>query len=255
MSMGIWTLTFGYAALRTLVAGVLDWRAARGGAPIAPVLGQVASDLGCAVVLAACVDYRVREAMGLFALPLAAYVVAWEGWAFLRHLSLANQHDEYESHAEGLGRWLWAFWRVLFVLPAVGSALLLGFTTLYPNSLRLPSERPLMLCTPQDLTARDTLVIEMVTPHGGELLVTNPRSRTLVVVPFAAASVPLERRFEWQGSLRLPVARASARTMSQGKGERIFRDSGDYVFQLNAIPGAGVSLLCRTRLVGAAAAP
>src|SRR5688572_28591025 len=133
--MGIWTLTFGYAALRTIVAGVLDWRAARGGAPIAPVLGQVASDLGCADALAACVDYRVREAMGLFALPLAAYVVAWEGWSFLRHVWLADQYDEYESHAEGLGRWLWAFWRVLFVLPAVGSALLLGFTTLYPNSL------------------------------------------------------------------------------------------------------------------------
>ena len=251
--MGIWDVTFGYAALRTALALLHGWWSARHGVPFGPVAAQATSDLASVGVLAACVDYRVREALGLWALPLAAWVLVWEGWFWLR-LVLRAADDEAGSdvsQAEWLGGWLLVLWRIFIVLPAVAASLLLSFIVLYPNSIRLPSERPPILCEPAVLTAADTLVIEMLTPHGGELLVTTPRGRTLTVVPFAAATVPVAQRFERQDALRLPVARASAQLNLHARPERVFQDTGTYVFQLNAMPDVGGALLCRTRLISA----
>jgi hypothetical protein len=258
--VGIWDVTFGYAGLRTAVALLSGWWMARRGAPLGTVTAQAASDLASVGVLAACVDYRVREALGLWALPLAGYVLLWETavrFYIALHFTHGDAADD-ASQVEWLGGWLLLLWRLLIVLPAVGAALLLAFNTLYPNALRLPSERPPILCEPAVVRTGDTLVIEMITPHGGELTVTNPRGRTLVVVPFAAASVPIPQRFERQPVLRLPVDRASGQPVSSGRSERVFQDSGTYTFQLNAIPDVSGTLLCRAHFVtsgGAAPLP
>jgi hypothetical protein len=254
--VGLWDVTLGYTGLRTAVTLLRGLWEARRGVPFGPVACQAGSDLASAGVLTACIDYRVREALGLWALPLTGYVLLWECGLriYIAVHFTPTDADEPASQADWLGGWMLVVWRIVIVLPAIGAALLLAFNVLYPNALRLPSERPPILCEPVVVRGGDTLVIEMTTPHGGELTVTNPLGTTLVVVPFAAASVPIAQRFERQPVLRLPVDQTRGQLMAADRTERVFQDSGTYVFQVTAIPDVAGSLVCRTRFITAVAA-
>jgi hypothetical protein len=249
----MWDVAIGYTVLRSVVAVLHGWWMTRRGASLLPVAAQATADVGAAGVLAACVDYRLREALGWSALAIAAYVVLWEAGSFVRS-AVRVYHgdavpDDEPSDAATMGRWLNAAWRVVFVLPPVAAAFALTFAILVPGALPLPSERPPMLCAPAELLPDDTLGIEMITPHGGQLTVTTPDGRSLTVVPFAPAATPAAQRFEHQRRVRLPVRLAHGRDIGDGRWLPVFRDTGTYVFHLHAIPDVSGLLSCDARLV------
>lgn len=252
--MGIWDVAVGYTVLRSAVAVLHGWWMTRHGASLLPVAAQATADVGAAAVLAACVDYRLRETLGWLALVIAAYVVTWEAasfvWSAVRVYHGDAVPDDEPSDAVTLGRWLNGAWRVVFVLPPVAAAFALTFAMLVPGALPLPSERPPLLCAPTTLAPDDTLRIEMITPHGGELTVTTPDGRTLTVVPFAPAGTPAAQRFEHQRRLRLPVRQAHGRSIADGRWLPVFQDTGTYVFHLHSIPDVSGLLRCDARLVG-----
>jgi hypothetical protein len=243
--MGIWDVALGYTALRTVLAFVIGWVASREGRPLAPRIAQGVSDIGCAGLLTACVDYRVREVLGWTVVPLAAYVIAWEAWSALRDsiAAPADQPDHLPSEAAILGRGLRFGWRLLFVVPPLGAGLLLVFGVMAPGNLRFPGERPPMLCRPAELGAGDTLVVEMTVPHGGELTVTDPRGRTTVLLPFAPAAVPADQRFDNQKLVRLPVERVAAAG-----------DTGTYVLYISSVGELSGTTSCRVRVSAPTAA-
>jgi hypothetical protein len=128
-----------------------------------------------------------------------------------------------------------------------------AFDVIVPRQWTFPTNRPVLACTPAVLWAGDTLTLDMVVPHGGELVVLRPERRPLYLVQYPpAGTVPPEQRFEYRERLVLPVVSAAGRTGYGASDERLFVDTGVYVFNLDEYKDPSVAFTCRVRYRGTA---
>ena len=119
-----------------------------------------------------------------------------------------------------------------------------------PGQLPLPDRPPPFACTPNTLGPRDTLRLRMAVPHGGQLAVTTPSGRSLVVVPFAPATALRSQRFEYLARVTLAAPDWRGRRDGQGEPEPVFSDSGVYTLMVSELAEIGASLVCRVRYRG-----
>lgn len=245
-----------YLVARTVAAVALVVVARRRGLPWVGLGGQVAADALAVILVYAFGDHELRRAIGWWALPAWAYVAAWEGAGAFRRWGEWDEAESAGAYAEMLAGALRRLWDVFIVAPPILLGMAVAVDIMMPGSLQLPDPPPAMLCTPTTLGSRDTLRVRFERAHGGELTIITPAGRGLVVVPFAAADVPREERFEEHREVRFVAARTVGRLHSGGQAERVFADTGLYLIRVSEPAEISASLVCRVRYVNAAdAAP
>jgi hypothetical protein len=244
--MSVWTgVVLVYLVVRSAVAIVLLWRGLlrHDGAALA---AQALSDAAAAVFLAGYASYAFRTALGLFAVPLFIGFVVWEAIAAARRFAeMGESVGETWSDAELIGgTFRWA-WDMCGIAPPFLAGAVLVFNGLIPGQVALPGAPGPFECTPAVVVRGDSITLSMAVPHGSELGVFTPQRVyfALVTAP-AARSNPPVRRFETQEQIVVPTAR--------GRSERIFADTGAYLFTLSQYHDLSVTNTCVVRMTTAA---
>ena len=253
--MDLWSVgSFAFVALRTLTAVWLLVLAARRQVGAAHLAGQAFADAAAALLLLSYARFEVRETLGWLAIPAFLFFVGWEMTAAARRFELVGDSPAQDAaDAELLGAGFAVGWDVLGIAPAFLAGAVVAWDVIVPRQWTFPTNRPVLACTPAVLWAGDTLTLDMVVPHGGELVVLRPERRPLYLVQYPpAGTVPPEQRFEYRERLVLPVVSAAGRTGYGASDERLFVDTGVYVFNLDEYKDPSVAFTCRVRYRGTA---
>jgi len=234
-----------YVVARTVIAGVLLVLAARRRAPGA-VAAQALSDAAAALLVLAYARYALRTALGWVTLPLFAYFVAWEVIAAARRFdAMGEAPGDPWSDAEligGTARWAWD---VLGVAPAVVLGAIVAGAFILPGQWTMPGTPPPLTCAPTEVAPGDTITLRMRVPHGGELGVFTPRRGYYSIRSTPpAGTVPDAARFEYRDRLVIPTASAAGRRVNAGARERVFADSGTYMFSLSEYKDVSMAITC-----------
>jgi hypothetical protein len=234
-----------YVVARTVVAGVLLVLAVRRRAR-GEVAAQAISDAAVALLVLAYALYPLRAALGWVSVPLFMYFIAWEGIAAARRLSaIGETPDDPLSDAELLGGMSHWVWDLGGLAPAFIMGVLVSGAIILPGEWTLPGTPSALSCAPVEVVSGDALILRMRTPHGSDLGVFTPRRGYYVLrSPVAAGSVPEAERFERQGQLALATASATGRRRHAPADERVFVDSGKYIFSMSEYRDPSLSFTC-----------
>ena len=243
-----WALV--YTGGRTLAAVVIGVSGTRGGAPVWRTVGQGASDVACVLFLLAYLDYDLRDVAKFFAPLLLVYVLLWEAWSLRARLGAEDDADAGDGTAL-----IWPLqfvYEVLMIMPPVAAGAFLVFDLIFPRQWPFPNRPPALRCEPGVVARGDRLTLRLDVPHGGELGVFTPSGRFLYVdvVELTPGGTPRGLRFEQRERLTLSSGTAAGRARPGGAVERVFSDTGTYMFRVSEAAEVSASLICRVRYVG-----
>jgi hypothetical protein len=245
--MGIWNSTLVYVGARTLLAGAMIALLLRRRVGPWYAGGQLVSDLSCGAFLLAYLNPAIREDMGALVIPLLLFVLYWETTRFVENRQAVALREEQPRWLDQGLRFYGMVWTWGFVLPALLSGAFLLFDLVAPDEWPFPNPRPDLVCSPKRVQPGDAVTLRMRIPHGSELSVFTPKGRALIVVPYVAKTAQAGQGFAWMERLALATDTVAGRASPGGTPERVFTDSGVYVFSVSSEAELSASLVCRVR--------
>jgi hypothetical protein len=243
-----------YVVARTIAAVTLAVVARLRGQPWHGFIGQLAADGLFVLLVAAFGDHELRHLLGWWALPAWIYVAAWEGTAAVLRWGELDEVGRDVEYVDILTTAWRRVWDSLLVVPPLVLGLAVVTELIVPGYVPLPGRPPAIHCAPSALDSHDTLHVRLEPPHGGELTVITPAGRSLIVVPFAAASVPRAKRFEEQPETAFVVAHTTGVTHGGAAAELVFTDTGRYLIRVSGVAEVAASLTCTVRFTSASVA-